>query len=211
MKKYSFGEIMSVVKDKGYSFFTKGQYNLNFIGIRSENSISDKFDDHYHIIYRGSDDRFKHYCLDFTSDPGKHWLLNPMNPRGTAILVPYQYRGVYSLGVHGRSWSSGGYEALEQVKPMMYVRDNSKNTKLDFDLYRDPYKRKRNVFWDNIKSNTHRASRLKKVLNVGKYSAGCQVIQDINDFEKILIPLCRKAKKIWGGVFSYTLLEENDF
>lgn len=211
MKQQTFSEITEVIEEKGYRFFTKGYYNLNLIGVRSSESKSDAFDDLYHLIFRAEDNHFKHYVFPFTSDPGKHWLLNPLNSGGTAIVVPNQYLGVYKLGIHGRTWASGGYPALEQVKEMEYVRDNNKDSILDFDLYRDPAKRKKYAFWANLKSNTHRASKWKKVLNVGKYSAACQVIQDPNHFERTLIPILKKSIGIWGNSFSYTLLESKDF
>lgn len=211
MRKYSFDEIKGVMECKRYKFFTNGYYNLNLIGVRSSESKSDKFDDHFHLIYRDSDNRFKHHIFACTTDPGKHWLINPFVPAGTAILVPDQYRGAFKLGIHGRSWSSGGYEALEQAAPMNYVRDFNKDIKLDFSLYREPELRKIHMFRANIKSNIHRASMTTLVSNVGRYSAACQVIQSYSGF-KTLIDVVKKSIKFgYGNSFSYTLLEQQDF
>jgi hypothetical protein len=207
MKQVTSVEIRRVFEEKGYSFFSGGPYDLNIYGIRSNNSQSNKFDDIIGVIYEDSKGILRHKRYAATTDPGLHWLLNPLNVRGTAILVPGQYRGAYRVGIHGRSSSSGGYTALEQKIPMRYVRDNNLNSKLDFSLYENPS----NIFSANIKTNIHRAhlSRLQSV--VEKYSAGCQVIQDSADFLELL-DICKLAiAHGWNNSFTYTLLEERDF
>jgi hypothetical protein len=91
------------------------------------------------------------------------------------------------------------------------VRDNNKDTKLDFNLYRDPELRRKNAFFENIKSNIHRASAIKDVLTVNLYSASCQVLRKKIDFD-VLIDLAEKQVLAGNGkTFSYTLLEERDF
>ena len=214
MNKYiSRGEIIKAMKKKGYKFFSRGFYNLNIIGIRSNNSQSDKFDDEIHVLF--TDDRSieRHEIFACTTDPGKHWLLNPMNPKGTIIMVPGQYRGVYALGLHNRSRPTKSYRALEQIKPITYVRDNSKDSKLDFELYSDMTTDHNSDKFEisNSKTNIHRASKWKTLLNVGLYSAGCQVIQKPNRFDDFM-NLC-ELQVNWGqgATFSYTLLEEKDF
>ena len=100
--KYNFSEILSVMDKKNYAYYTRGLYNLNLIGVRSENSVSDKFDDLLYAFYRADDNHFKLHEFPMTSDAGRHWLLNPMNIRGCAILVPGQYRNCYQIG--GMCW-----------------------------------------------------------------------------------------------------------
>jgi len=207
MKKFSKQEIVDVMGSKGYVFFDRGRYNLNIIGIRSTNSQSDSFDDEIHVLYKDQHGNEKHEVFPCTTDPGKHWLLNPLNIRGTIILVPGQYRSVYKIGLHNRSRPSKSYKALEQIKPMTYVRDNSKDAKLDLNLYLDS-----NNYESSIaKTNIHRASQWKETLNVGRYSAGCQVIQSPTKFDRF-ISLCESQVE-WGSgeTFTYTLLEEKDF
>jgi hypothetical protein len=204
---FSLGDLKKIFEQKGYKFFDKGVYNLNIIGVRSENSQSNEFDDWLLLVYKEDvldDWVIKQYPI--TTDPGKYYLMNPLNKDGTIILVPGQYRGVYAIGIHGRSFLSGGYEAMEQIAPMAYVRDNSRDSKLDFDLYKNP----KNIFWDNPKTNIHRASKNSIVRWVEKYSAGCQVFQNPKHFEEFL-STAKKARQIWGNKFSYTLLEEKDF
>lgn len=197
-------ELLKAIEAKGYIIFTKGDYNLNIIGIRSKNSKSDEFDDMIYVFYKYQNQWFIE-SFPCTTDPGKHWLLNPLNKNGTIIMVPGQYRGAYEIGMHGRS-GKYPYTALEQIKPIDYVRDNNKDIKLDFDLYSDSS----NIFSDIAKTNIHRASSWKLLLGIGKYSAGCQVIQDPKKFDRFM-ELCELQKAHGNGnSFTYTLLEERD-
>lgn len=203
----STNQVKDVFQRKGYAFFDTGAYNLNIYGIRSKNSQSDKFDDTGGVIYLDRQGVQRHFYFPITTDPGKHWLLNPLNIGGTALAVPGQYRGVYVIGIHGRSWRSGGYEALEQVRNMRYVRDNNRNSQLDFSLYNDP----KNIFEANLKTNFHRAHKSSILRSIGRYSAGCQVAQNPEDFD-FLLKLChRQVRNGFGSRFTYTLLEEKDF
>ena len=36
--------------------------------------------------------------LPSTTDPGTYYREDPMNVRGTAVMQPEQYRGVYKIG-----------------------------------------------------------------------------------------------------------------
>ena len=208
MKALTYEIIKAAYDRKGYAFFEDGDFNLNIGGIRVQNSVSNHFDDVIFVAYKLSGIKMLH-CYNATTDPGKHWLLNPLNVKGTAIMVPGQYRGAYKIGLHGKSSRLGPYKALEQVKPMKYVRDNNRDNILDFSLYRDPEKAKVHVFWDNIKSNLHRASKWKIVQWVGMYSAACQVIQSPDDFRK-LMQLCENGRSEWGNSFTYTLFETKE-
>lgn len=54
----------------------------------------------------------------------------------------------------------------------------------------------------------HRASAWKVEDEVGLYSAGCQVIKDVNEFNIHILPLVKKA--IGNGTTSYALINETD-
>jgi len=204
--KYSFQQILDVLDKKRYTFYSSGIYNLNLIAVRSENSVSDSFDDNLYIIYRSEDSRFKIHEFPITTDPGKHWLLNPMNVKGCAILVPGQYKSVFQIGGRHKD-----YEALEQCAPMFYVRDNDKNNILNFDLYRNPELRKIHGFWDVIKSNIHRSSPTGLSNLVNRWSASCQVLQKRSDFDTLIALSHKNKANGHGDKLSYVLLEERDF
>jgi hypothetical protein len=184
----------------GYKFRTE-KWALNLGATRSKNSKSDKFDDLGHCLW--IDDEGPHLQnFWMTTDPGKHWLLTPMDSKGTIIVVPGQYLNVYGKGLH-----AGKYECFKQMSPMAYVRDNDRNTDLDFSLYRDPKKKRDNLFWGLNGTNFHRADKSKLALLVGPYSAGCQVVQKIETFDK-LIGLRDLSFEHGFKRWDYTLFEE---
>ena len=113
------------------------------------------------------------------------------------MLVPNQYIGAYKLGMH-----RGQYRALVQDKAVKVYRDSNKNTILDY----DECSIEEGIFGINI----HRSNPLTYSKNVYKWSAGCQVFQDIVEYD-LFIHLCRKAKQIYGNSFTYTLFTEEDF
>ena len=89
---------------------------------------------------------------------------------------------------------------------MHYVRDNNKDETLDLSLSNDP----KNIFKGVYKTNIHRASKWQKIPLIGKYSAGCQVIQSIDDFNT-LIEICeRQIEEGIGNSFTYTLFHEDE-
>ncbi len=59
--------------------------------------------------------------------------------------------------------------------------------------------------------NIHRATSRAggKSSRVDKWSAGCQVIADNDDWHTFL-DICQSAREIHGNSFSYTLLESKD-
>ena len=59
--------------------------------------------------------------------------------------------------------------------------------------------------------NIHRATAKKggRSWRVDKWSAGCQVIADNDDWHTFL-DICQSAREIHGNSFSYTLLESKD-
>jgi len=184
-----------------YVFRTE-KMRLNIFGIRSKNSKSDKFDDLGGVAWIDEDGKEQLFNFWMTTDPGKYWLQNPMNKDGCIIMVPGQYLECYARGLH-----SGKYDALVQVAKMHYVRDNDKNTDLDFSLYRDPVKLAAFGFWGMNGTNFHRASEWKIVDLIFNWSAGCQVVQRPETFKKIMDLRDESIIAGWKK-FDYTLFEE---
>lgn len=205
MKNITPQTLLQALINKKYKIFSGGPFDLNIIGIRSYSSESDKFDDLICILYKDAKNNWKLEKFEATTDPGKHWLLNPLNSKGTIIMVPGQYLKAFTFGKHGVS-GKNPYEALVQCEKIAYVRDNNKDLTLDFKLYSD----KSNIFYDICQTNIHRTSLWKRVLEVGMYSAGCQVIKNIEDFKRFM-ELCKLQHKYgFGKKFTYTLIEEKD-
>lgn len=192
--KYDFEKLF---KNKGYAFFTKGDYNLNIVGVRSNqgSKVTNKFDDVIIIDYNtGKGHRRDIYPI--TTDPGLYYMKNPLNTLGTAILVPNQYKSTYAIGLH-----NGKYTALcQRLKPVEVYRDGNKDD--IYDMF--PEKIDRGMFGINI----HKAAN-GNTAEINKYSAGCQVFANSNDFNSF-IATCQLAQNKWGNSFTYTLIEEKD-
>jgi hypothetical protein len=187
--------LQSIIKSKQYIWYDDGR--LNLIGIRSKNRRANKFDDWFTITFY-LDKSYKTYLYPCTTDPGSYWLNNLLNPRGCAILVPGQYKDVYSLALHRNK-----YEALcQRLGSVKVYRDKNKDNQLDID--------KNTIQEGMFGINIHHAS-LKGITEwVDMYSAGCQVFQNIDDFYHAR-NLWRTSSKIFGNCFTYTLLQEEDF
>ena len=195
-------KVKSVMEDKGYAFFQSGIFNVNIVGIRSKEAKSNKFDDTMLLIYKNKKKEWEVQSSVITTDPGEKYLVHPMNKKGTAILVPNQYRGVYKVDVHARHNSKFAHEALCQRGNVLKVwRDGNRDKILDH----DPETIDEGWFGINI----HR-SKVGEASYVGSYSAGCQVFKNGTDF-KLFMSAVKKSAELYGNSFSYTLLDEQDF
>lgn len=189
-------DIIRVMQEKSYRVFeNKNGYDLNLVGIRSAQIEQESFDDWITVFYL-SDGRWNYFPFPGTTDPGSFYLHEPLSVSGTAILKPGQYRGSHKLGKHKN------YKALQQQKPVAVYRDNNRDGYLNI----DGMPQESGLFGINIhRSNAYRPSTL-----VGKWSAGCQVLQDPVHFN-FLMELCEAAVAKYSNSFTYTLLEEADF
>ena len=197
---YTIENIKKIFKEKGYVFFpTDKMYNLNLIGVRSFNPKANSFDDTLIVIFSDETGQVYNWQYDITTDPGAYWLKHPLNKNGTAILVPSQYRDVWKIRLH-----QGKYEALCQKSnvPVKVYRDRNRDDILDFDT---------TSIDDGIFGiNLHHSNYYTESYQVDKWSAGCQVFKRVKDFNEVM-KLAKKARKLYGNSFTYTLLEEKDF
>lgn len=193
VKEYDFEKLF---KRKGYAYFTQGSYNLNIIGIRSAGAqITNSFDDVLVLIYKTPTGLWTRQIYRITTDPGRYYMLNPTQRKGTAILVPGQYRGAYEIGLH-----RGKYKALCQRKPVKVYRDSNKDEIYDWDV--------NNLDEGLFGINIHKAGKLSK--RVDTWSAGCQVFASETDF-KCFMNYCQKqVQNGLGKKFTYTLIKEED-
>ena len=200
---YTREQIETTVKAKGYKWFednsNKG-YDVNIVGVRNSETngrVTNAFDDCMTISYK-VEGEWKFHCFPCTTDPGTHWVENILNEKGVAILKPNQYRGSHKLRLH-----QGKYLALGQKKPMKLYRDANLDGK--YDLIEE------SVREELVGINIHRATSRAggKSSRIDKWSAGCQVIADNDDWHEFL-DICQAAREIHGNSFSYTLLESKD-
>jgi len=202
--KYTREQIAEVMASKGYKYFTddnnKG-YDVNIIGIRNSETkgrVTNAFDDTITIAYK-ADGEWQYHEFNCTTDPGTAYMDNPiLENTGCAILKPGQYRGSHKIRLHG-----GKYTALGQKKDVTVYRDNDRDGNYDL----NESKTDTGLFGINIHRATGRSGG--KSTRVDKWSAGCQVIADNDDWHEFL-DICQTAREIHGNSFSYTLLESKD-
>lgn len=182
-------------KKLGYSFFTNGDYNVNIIGVRNllnGNKQDNTFNDALVMIYK-VDGKWVKKIWSNTTDPGLSLLKKPSNSKGTAILVPGQYKGVYALDLH-----SGKYRALcQRLGKVKVYRDNNKNDILDF--------KPETIDTGSFGINIHKPGSVSTATYVNGFSAGCQVFKNLADFNSFMA-IVEKSAKLYGNKFTYTLL-----
>jgi hypothetical protein len=200
---YTREQIQKTLESKGYKYFTDNNnkgYDVNIVGIRNSKTkgrVTNAFDDKITISYK-IDGEWQYHEFNCTTDPGTHWVENVLNDKGVAILKPGQYRGSHKLRLH-----QGKYLALGQKKDVTVYRDNDRDGNYDL----DESKTDTGLFGINIHRATSRSGG--KSTRVDKWSAGCQVIADNDDWHEFL-DICQAAREIHGNSFSYTLIESKD-
>jgi hypothetical protein len=195
---YSREKIEAALKSKGYVWFddnTNKGYDVNIVGVRNSstgNKVTNMFDDMITISYKDETGTWKYHEWMNTTEPGTKGVKQYHNPKGVARLVEGQYRGSHGLGLH-----QGKYEALRQIKPVKVYRDPNK------DMVYDETKIDEGLFGINI----HKAGQDSTW--VENWSEGCQVFKRVKDFDEFM-KIVKKAAKIHGNAFTYTLIESKD-
>jgi hypothetical protein len=189
--------IKKVYSNKNYRFYdTTKDYNINIFGIRNDNlDVDNLFDDNIGILY-GLNGKEILFIADSTTLAGKYFMEHPMNPKGTASIIPNQYVKSHKIGLH-----LGKYNALVQCGILKICRDNNKD--LIYDI--DPSKAIVSQY-DGI--NIHHAGIMS--MSIDNWSAACQVLSKMKDWNEF-IRIVEKSAKLYGNLFTYTLLEEKDF
>lgn len=196
--KIFFSDIKKTLLNKGYVYFERGLYNLNIIGVRANNNnkITNAYDDILLLEYKNGNN-LQHIMYSITTEPGDYYMRQKLgNPKGTAILVPGQYRGCWMIAKH-----RGKYDALCQCKPVKVYRDGNKDDVYDL----NPETIEEGIFGINI----HRSNEYTTRETVDMYSAGCQVFNSPREFKNFMY-ICKKQMLIYGNSFTYTLINEED-
>lgn len=187
---------LAYMKSKGFAVFTKGDYNLNIVGVRKRNGKPGKWDDALRVFWkRGA--VWNSAQFECTVDPSLLYLnKRQLNVKGTAVLYgPAQYRGAFEKGMH-----KGKYECLVQCQPVKCWRDNNRDKHMD--TWGQPSEE--GFFGIHI----HRAHPTKVLEEIGPYSAGCQVIRRANDWNYFMGLIDKSIEATGYDRFTYTLLDE---
>ena len=184
-----------LLSKKGYKFFDGFKsFNVNIIGVRSNINLANNFDDMLLCIYRDEEKEWEVMSSVITCDPGMFWLRQPSKVEGAAILVPGQYKA-WKIDKH-----QGKYDALcQRLSEVPVYRDNNLDNVLDSDDV--PI----DTGWHGI--NIHHAG--VQSIQVGKWSAGCQVFANLAEFKEFM-DVIKKSSRAFGNAFTYTLLTEDD-
>lgn len=181
IEKYSIYQLQEQFKRLGYKWFP-----FMIVGVRSSENVNNKFDDLIGVVENNTITWYTG-----TTNAGRHWLLNFLNPKGTATLKAGQYVNCYKLGLH-----KGQYEALIQTGGKVTVyRDADKDETAEEQGVLD-------TGWFGI--NIHRANPNAISQVIEKWSGGCQVLNNPKDFAQ-LIKACHRSDL---QLFTYTLLQE---
>ena len=196
---YTREKIEKAVKAKGYVWFSDAankSYDVNIVGVRNMSTgdkVTNVFDDMLTISFKDEKGVWQYYQWNATTDPGKKGVMEFHNKKGVARLVPNQYRGVWKIDKH-----QGKYDALCQRNGNVNVWRDS-----DRDLIFENMLIDSGMFGINI----HKAGQDSTW--VENWSEGCQVFKRVKDFD-LFMSICKKAAKIHGNKFSYTLIQSTD-
>jgi hypothetical protein len=192
-------QVRNALLSKGYKWFedaTNKGYDVNIVGIRNSSTgkvVTNLFDDTITISYKDEKGVWQYHEWKNTTEPGKKGVQQYHNANGVARLVPGQYRGVWAIDKH-----QGKYEALcQRLGNVKVFRDTNK------DLVYDEANTDTGMFGINI----HKAGQDSTW--VENWSEGCQVFKRVKDFDEFM-KICKKAAKIHGNHFTYTLIESKD-
>lgn len=223
-KNVTINKLIKVIKSKGYKVYTiKDKHPINIINVRNSNRKAGKFDDTQILFYyQESIMRHNVSFYDVTVDPSTHYLLNPINKSGTAIVPAGQHLDIWKLGLH-----KGKYKALVQVNKMPVIRDANKDNILDIPLdevYSKliDFKHTNDKFFTVVDKqgksylmeygyfgiNCHRASSWKILDKIGLYSAGCTVHQDPNAYNDFIAKIEYNSKP--NDLFSPIWISDKD-
>lgn len=140
------------------------------------------------------------YCWQGTTDPGRYFTENKEG--GAAHLCLGYHKDIWQVGIHGASIPAFAHAALVQT---------GNECRIWRDVNRDYEDNDNKIETGYFGINFHRASKISNVDEIGYYSAGCQVTQDIQDFEFALNLILNtdKFKQNNKACFSYMLFDKS--
>lgn len=162
------------------------------LGVRSKADLFDVFDDKFYL-FKGEEFVM---VMTGTTNPGRAGLLTPekYNDRGVAVVVADKwYYNVWTRGLH-----NGRVIAYRQTGGIDLMRDNNRNRKSG-DVAKSSVEHNRGI---NFHSSDYNLESKTKKSNIGSWSVGCQVVNDIPKYKE-LMRLTRLQQ-----VMSYCLINE---
>jgi len=192
-------KVVACCEERGYSL-DRGTGEVNLVGIEGMNPDGQLNQDAPNVfndvigclVFENGQPKFK--CLYVgTTEPGRYYTIKRvLNAKGAARLELGQQR-CWQVGRH-----NGQYEALVQTgAPVKVRRDGNKDFSRQGDV----------LDTGNFGINIHHGGN-NPVNDIGRYSAGCQVIRSTKDFAQFMQII--KSDLRWQAnqkyIFKYTLL-----
>jgi len=173
---------------------------LNVVGIRDASvAVPENYSDNIAYFWYNNDGELEGKIAEGTTTPGVQYLNNPLGDatQGTAILKQGQYKNSHQIGLHRSK-----YEALVQRGPLKVIRDNDRNSILDY------FGKVYDCIGCGINIHHSTASYASQD-KIGPDSAGCQVFRWIDDFNDMMAK-ARISKNLYGNQFTYTLIDKRE-
>lgn len=202
-------KIALACQEKGYPL-DKSLYNLVGIsglfpkGSRDEaygiDTTADKWNDSVLIL---AHDGVEWDILAFyraTTEPGRHYVVNPLNRNGGACLDLGFHKGLWRFGQHR------GYRALSQAGKVRLRRDRNKNHRRDDAI---TIEQGNGINLHTSKTSGWRGSYSET--SIGRWSAGCVVIPNPNEFKELLSILEKSPqyRQNRNTLFDFRLLDHS--
>jgi len=203
-------KIKDVLFKKGYKWIEE---KPQIIGIRTNIQVPDVFNDIICVVYKD-----KLFVTTCTTEPGTTYQKKPLNPKGCWVMMPNQMIDAYSLGYHQ---GKEDHRALRSTGKIFGLRENDK----DGIILNDKDAVSSWADGTTIGANIHGANKMGVTKTVGRWSAGCQVLDHWSKKEEmidIFVNFEKTNKSLWkkntewvfgksGVSYTYTLLTEKDF
>lgn len=195
--------IVGYMKSKRYILFQKAkEFNIIYVeGVNPDgtpnNDAPNEFNDIRLVLAFENEEPIILGIWEGTTEPGRRYTLNPMNPKGAARIAFGQYTA-WRVGTHG---NSEPHEALLQVSPVIVHRDLNKDFKRPADKIQNGL----------FGINQHYGYDLPRT-NIGLASAGCLVgrtRQGHRDFMRLIKRDCRYQANT-NFIFTTTIIPGTD-
>jgi len=142
---------------------------INLLGVRNDLNPG-KWNDSIFLESSGEVYRF-----ESSVDPGRYYTANPLNNSGAANLILGPHFDLWKLGKHRSK-----YPALVQNKACTLWRDLNRNFRNDDGI----------IDRGHFGINLHHGGSTPG--DIGRYSAGCQVVRRVEDFS-VLYEACKNS------------------
>ena len=173
--------IQKILGSKGFTVFTR-PFELNIIGIRSENPREGFFDDEIHVFYTTKKGEWEYRVYKASTDAGSF-----LGKGDYPLLAEGQYLDSFQWG------EIKGIPSLMAVKPLNVIVGYNRKSLLDVFNGRQGALRIDMAFHPSTDQDT-------------KEAGGLQVFEDQGEFAHFM-RLCELHKKLYGNSFTYTLLD----